>query len=160
MFYFLYDGIVISKHWQDKRLWSKLLYRNLEGVIVMEFKMKEGGFVTDLSYGQLDVSGNEEYGFRPYQLMVSSIAVCSGGVLRNILEKQRVSFKDISITAEVTRNEKKANRIEKVALHFIIKGENLKEDKIRKAMELTRKNCSMVQSMIDSIKVEETFEIR
>jgi putative redox protein len=131
-----------------------------EGVIVLNFKMKEGGFVTDLSYGQLDISGNEEYGFRPYQLMVSSIAVCSGGVLRKILEKQRISFEDISIIAEVTRNEEKANRIEKVALHFTITGDNLKEEKIQKAMELTRKNCSMVQSVIGSIEVEETFELK
>jgi putative redox protein len=129
-------------------------------VVIVEFRMKEGGFVTDLSYGQLEVSGSEEYGFRPYQLMVSSIAVCSGGVLRKILEKQRINFENISIAAEVTRNEEKANRIEKVALHFTITGENLKEEKIHKAMELTRKNCSMVQSVIDSIEVEETFEIK
>ncbi|RIW32307.1 OsmC family peroxiredoxin [Bacillus salacetis] len=126
----------------------------------MEFKMKEGGFVTDLSYGELNVSGNEEYGFRPYQLMVSSIAVCSGGVLRKILEKQRINFEDISISADVTRNEEKANRIEKIALHFTIKGTNLNEEKIRKAMELTRKNCSMVQSVSGSMEIEETFELR
>ncbi|WP_044023221.1 OsmC family protein [Bacillus sp. SG-1] len=126
----------------------------------MDFKMKEGGFITDLPYGQLEVSGNEEYGFRPYQLMVSSIAVCSGGVLRKILEKQRVNFKDISIKADVTRNVEMANRIEKVALHFTITGDGLKEEKIQKAMELTKKNCSMVQSVIGSIEVEETFEIK
>ncbi|MGF2615062.1 OsmC family protein [Rossellomorea vietnamensis] len=126
----------------------------------MKFNMKEGGFAADLPFGQLEVSGNEEYGFRPYQLMVSSIAVCSGGVLRKILEKQRVGFEDISIKADVKRNEEEANRIEKVSLHFTITGDNLKEEKIQKAMELTRKNCSMVQSVIGSIEVEETFEIK
>ncbi|MGM0845524.1 MAG: OsmC family protein [Bacillota bacterium] len=126
----------------------------------MEFNMKEGGFIAHLPFGQLEVSGNEEYGFRPYQLMVSSIAVCSGGVLRKILEKQRISFEDISIKAEVERNEEEANRIEKVMLHFTITGENLKKEKIEKAMELTRKNCSMVQSVIGSIEVEETFELK
>ncbi|MGD6966114.1 OsmC family protein [Rossellomorea vietnamensis] len=126
----------------------------------MEFNMKEGGFSASLPYGQLEVSGNEEFGFRPYQLMVSSIAVCSGGVLRKILEKQRVDFKDISIKADVKRIEEEANRIEKVSLHFTITGDNLKEEKIQKAMELTRKNCSMVQSVIGSIEVEETFELK
>ncbi|MGD6801021.1 OsmC family protein [Rossellomorea vietnamensis] len=126
----------------------------------MEFNMKEGGFSASLPYGELEVSGNEEFGFRPYQLMVSSIAVCSGGVLRKILEKQRVDFKDISIKADVKRKEEEANRIEKVSLHFTITGENLKEEKIQKAMELTRKNCSMVQSVIGSIEVEETFELQ
>ncbi|TYR75819.1 OsmC family protein [Rossellomorea vietnamensis] len=126
----------------------------------MEFNMKEGGFSASLPYGQLEVSGNEEFGFRPYQLMVSSIAVCSGGVLRKILEKQRVDFKDISIKADVKRIEEEANRIKKISLHFTITGENLKEEKIQKAMELTRKNCSMVQSVIGSIEVEETFELQ
>lgn len=125
----------------------------------MEFKMKEGGFFTDLPFGKLEISSNEEYGFRPYQLMVSSLAVCSGGVLRKILEKQRVKFEDISIQAEVFRNEEEANKIEKVVLHFVIKGEGLKEEKIQKAMELTKKNCSMVQSVIGSMEVEETFEL-
>jgi putative redox protein len=126
----------------------------------MEFKMKEGGFYTDLPFGTLEVSGNEEFGFRPYQLMVSSLAVCSGGVLRKILEKQRIAIEDITISADVKRNEEEANKIESIKLHFVIKGEGLKEEKLQKAMELTRKNCSMVQSVIGSIEVEETFEIQ
>jgi uncharacterized OsmC-like protein len=125
----------------------------------MEFKMKEGGFYSEFPYGRLDVSGNEEYGFRPYQLMVSSVAVCSGGVLRKILEKMRIEFEDIHITGEAERNKEKADRIEKISLHFRIKGKDLNESKIEKAMELTKKNCSMVQSVIGSIVVEETFEI-
>lgn len=125
----------------------------------MEFKMKEGGFYSEFPYGRLDVSGNEEYGFRPYQLMVSSVAVCSGGVLRKILEKMRIEFEDIIISGEAERNKEKADRIEKISLHFRIKGKDLNESKIEKAMELTKKNCSMVQSVIGSIVVEETFEI-
>jgi putative redox protein len=125
----------------------------------MEFKMQEGGFYSDLEFGKLEVSGNEEYGFRPFQLLVSSVAVCSGGVLRKVLEKMRIEFEDIQIKAEVTRNEDEANRVEEISLHFTIKGENLDEKKIEKAMKLTRKNCSMVQSVQDSIKIEETFEL-
>ncbi|MBM7587547.1 putative OsmC-like protein [Bacillus pakistanensis] len=125
----------------------------------MEFKMNEGGFQAKLPYGDLDVSGDETYGYRPYQLMVSSIAVCSGGVLRKVLEKMRLSFDDIHIEAKVERNEEKASRIEKIHLHFKIKGTNLKPVKIKKALALTQKNCSMVQSVIGSIEVEETFEL-
>jgi putative redox protein len=125
----------------------------------MEFKMQEGGFYSDLAYGKLEVSGNEEYGFRPFQLLVSSIAVCSGGVLRKVLEKMRIEFDDIHIKADVVRNEDEANRVEEISLHFTIQGEKLDEKKIEKAMKLTRKNCSMVQSVQDSIKIEETFEL-
>ncbi|WP_041088031.1 OsmC family protein [Jeotgalibacillus soli] len=125
----------------------------------MEFTMREGGFSTEFAYGKLDISGNEEYGFRPYQLLVSSVAVCSGGVLRKVLEKMRLSFEDIKLTADVERNPDVADRIEKIHLHFIIKAEDLDEGKVKKALELTRKNCSMVQSVIGSIDVTESFEI-
>ncbi|TYR79199.1 OsmC family protein [Priestia megaterium] len=125
----------------------------------MEFKMKDVGFATQLPYGELQVAGDDEYGFRPYQLMVSSIAVCSGGVLRQILKKKRIEITDISITAQVTRNEKEANRIERIHLHYKISGEHLPREKIEKSIELARKNCSMLQSVASSIDVTETFEL-
>ncbi|MGM0828764.1 MAG: OsmC family protein [Bacillota bacterium] len=125
----------------------------------MEFNMQEGGFYTDLGFGKLEVSGNEEYGFRPFQLLVSSVAVCSGGVLRKVLEKMRIEFDDIHIKADITRIEAEANRVEAISLHFTIRGTDLDKNKIEKAMKLTRKNCSMVQSVQDSIKIEETFEL-
>ncbi|MDG5473322.1 OsmC family protein [Jeotgalibacillus sp. ET6] len=125
----------------------------------MKFTMKENGFTTDLPYGTLDVSGNEEHGFRPYQLLTASIAVCSGGVLRSVMNKMRLSFEDIAIETEVVRNEQKANRVEKIHMHFNITGSDLDEKKIHKALELTRKNCSMVQSVLGSIEVTETFQL-
>ncbi|WP_110113536.1 OsmC family protein [Bacillus sp. CGMCC 1.16541] len=126
----------------------------------MEFKMKqELGFTTELSFGELHVAGDEAHGFRPFQLMVSSIAVCSGGVLRTILTKKRIEIEDMTIKADVTRNEAEANRIEKIHLHYMIKGENLQEDKIEKSIELARKNCSMLQSVVNSIEVTESFEL-
>lgn len=51
----------------------------------MIFNMTENGFVTEFGYGELNVSGEDQYGFRPYQLLVSSLAVCSGGVLRKVI---------------------------------------------------------------------------
>jgi uncharacterized OsmC-like protein len=121
--------------------------------------MKENGFITQFEYGELHISGDAEYGFRPYQLLVSAVAVCSGGVLRKILQKQRVSFSDISIKVEVTRNEEEPQEITAIHVHFIITGTDLKETKIEKALHLTRKNCSMVQSVQDSIDIKETFEL-
>jgi uncharacterized OsmC-like protein len=125
----------------------------------MKFEMKEVGFKTNVEFGELHVSGNEEYGFRPYQLMVASIAVCSGGLLRTILTKKKISIEDMTIDTEVVRNPDKANRIEKITLHYSIKGENLKRDKIEKAIHIASKNCPMAQSVAGSIELEETFEL-
>ncbi|TWI54440.1 OsmC family protein [Halalkalibacter nanhaiisediminis] len=124
----------------------------------MEFKMKENSFVGEFEFGQLEVSGNAEYGFRPYQLLVSSVAVCSGGVLRKVLQKQRIEFEDIRIQADVKRNEAGVNEVTDIHLHFIITGTNATDEKIEKALKVTRKNCTIVQTVKDSIKVTESFE--
>ncbi|APH06347.1 OsmC family protein [Bacillus weihaiensis] len=126
----------------------------------MEFKMKKDvGFTTTTEYGELHVAGDEAYGFRPFQLMVASIAVCSGGVLRKILEKKRIQIEDMTIDTKVDRIEEEANRIEKIYIHYRIKGENLNENKIKQSIELASKNCPMAQSVKGSIEIEETFEL-
>lgn len=125
----------------------------------MKFLMKENGFETELAYGKLKVCGDEKFGFRPYQLLVSAVAVCSGGVLRKVLEKKRMNFSDITVTTEVERNEKKANSIQKIHMHFMITGVGLTDEAVEKCLKVTKKNCSMVQSVQDSIEITESFEI-
>ncbi|MFD1204449.1 MULTISPECIES: OsmC family protein [Sporosarcina] len=127
----------------------------------MIFEMTENGFVTSTSFGKLEVSSDEAYGFRPYQLLVSSIAVCSGGVLRKILDKKRMPAKHISIEVrEVKRNPEIADRVEKIHLHFLIDGIQAKETVMDKVMELTSNNCSMVQSVAGSIEIVKTYELQ
>lgn len=127
---------------------------------MMKFTMTENAFETATTFGELTISGNEDYGFRPYQLLVSSIAVCSGGVFRSILEKMRMPADNITIEVkEVLRNPEIANRLEKIHLHFVIEGANMNPTKLDKAFELTTKNCSMVQSVIESIDIVKTYEV-
>lgn len=124
----------------------------------MEFTMKENSFVTDLEFGQLEVSGNADYGFRPYQLLVSSVAVCSGGVLRKVLDKKRISYKDIKIKVSVKRNEAGTNEVTDIHMHFVIVDTDATDEKLAKALEVTTKNCPIVQSVKNSINITETFE--
>ena len=125
----------------------------------MDFIMKGKSFSTELKYGELAIAHDEAYGFRPGPLMVSSIAVCSGLILRKILEKKRMNIEDLRIKADVTRSESVPKRTEKIHLHFIIKGKDLVEKKMQKAMLLVHKNCPMVQSVEECIEITETFEI-
>ncbi|SDN74149.1 OsmC family protein [Alkalicoccus daliensis] len=126
----------------------------------MEFTWKGDYFETEFEYGTLRISGQEEHGFRPFQLMVTSIAVCSASVLRQVMEKQRMNVKDIRVNADVTRDEKKANRISAIALHYIIEGEALKEQKVEKAVALAAKNCPMAQTVEGVVTITETFELK
>lgn len=125
----------------------------------MKFSMNEHGFTGHLPFGELHVSTDEEYGFRPYQLLVSSLAICSAGIIRKVLEKKRIPAEDIEVEVkEVVRIDEEAGRVAKVHLHFRIKGD-IEEAKMPRVMELTRKNCSMVRSVEDSIEVVESYEL-
>ncbi|MDL4841832.1 OsmC family protein [Aquibacillus rhizosphaerae] len=124
----------------------------------MEFVLNESGVRTSLPYGLLEISGNEDDGFRPYQLMVASIAGCSASVFRKILNKQQVDLDDFTLTAEVERNAEEANRIEKIRLHYVVKGRHLDDDKLYKNLAVARKNCSMIRSVEKSILIEESLE--
>lgn len=125
---------------------------------MMKFTMTENGFETVTGFGSLQISAEDTYGFRPYQLMISSLVGCSGSVMKKIFNKKRLQVDDIQIEADVVRNPDKADRIEKVHLLFKIKGEHL-EGKMDRVMELTKKHCSMVQSVEGSIEVTETYQL-
>ncbi|WP_208324152.1 OsmC family protein [Paenisporosarcina antarctica] len=126
----------------------------------MKYIMTENGFETALEFGTLTISGDETKGYRPYQLLVSSLVGCSGGVLRKVCEKMRMPIEEMEINVlEVIRNPEEASRLEKVHIHFKLKGTNLDTTKLQKAMMLTKKNCSMVRSVDQSMVVIETFEL-
>lgn len=125
----------------------------------MEFYLQENGMKTNFDYGELDISGDETYGFRPFQLMVASIVGCSGSVFRKILDKQRIKIEDLTIKADVTRIEEEANRIEKITLTYTIEGHDLNVEKLNKNLELARKNCPMVRSVETSINIEEQLKV-
>ncbi|WP_010529669.1 OsmC family protein [Lentibacillus jeotgali] len=124
----------------------------------MDFHMKDEGVRINLDYGDLDISGDEAYGFRPFQLMVASIAGCSASVFRKILKKQRTEIADMTITVNVERNPDEANRIERIDLHYVIQGYHLDDEKLYKNLAVARKNCSMIRSVENSITIEETLE--
>lgn len=125
----------------------------------MDFTFKDGAMNAQFGYGPLHISGDEDYGIRPFQLLVSSVAGCSGTTLKKILDKKRLDVEGLKIQADVDRNPDQANRVEKIYLHFIIQGKDLDDAQIKKSLETAKKNCSMVQSVIGAIEVEETYEI-
>ena len=126
----------------------------------MNFSMTEHGFETETPFGTLVISSNDDYGFRPYQLLVSSLAVCSGGVMRKVLDKMRTPATNISIEVkDIVRDENEADKVVKVHLHFVVEGPKINDKKMPRVLELTKKNCAMVQSVADSIEIIETYEL-
>lgn len=126
----------------------------------MKFVVTDEEIKTDLPYGTLNISSSEEKGFRPFQLLVSSIAGCSALVLQRIFKKQRLTIDMFTIEAIVERNEARADRIEKIHLIYTIKGNSLDEEKMLRNLDLARRHCSMIRSVEDSIEIVETLQLQ
>ncbi|BBP87866.1 hypothetical protein BsIDN1_14840 [Bacillus safensis] len=47
---------------------------------------------------QLPISGTEELGYRPSQLLTSAIAGCFGEMLIHVCRKKRISYEGMTIT--------------------------------------------------------------
>ena len=127
----------------------------------MNFKLeKTDAFSAQFEYGTLNISSNAENGFRPVQLLVSSLVGCSGGLLKTILEKKRIAFDTIHVEADVERNGTRVNKVTKISLHYIVFGKNLNIKQVQKSLNIVMRNCSMIESVKNSIEVVETIGIR
>jgi len=125
----------------------------------MRYIFHDNNITTEFGHGTLSIAKDAEFGFRPYQLLISSIVGCSGLVFQNILQKQRIELEEFSIFAEVERNEQEANRVEKIELTFYLRGKDLDEKKLHRNLDLSRKHCSMIRSVEKSIHITEKLQI-
>lgn len=128
-------------------------------MMALRLKMKEDSFVMETDFRELPISPDGVRGFRPYQLMIAAIAGCIANVFKQILNKMRLEVENIRITANHKRDDKNAGRIKAIHLHFTLKGNHLPEEKVKRALALARKNCSMIQTVQACVHVTESFEI-
>ena len=125
----------------------------------MEFHLIENGVRTNLAFGELNISGNEDDGYRPFELMVASVVGCSASVFRKILDKKRITIEDLKILAEVKRASEEANKITDIHLVFAVKGEQLSKEQLEKSLAVARKNCSMIRTIEDAVNITEKLEL-
>ncbi|MEI4831896.1 OsmC family protein [Bacillus sp. FJAT-53711] len=123
----------------------------------MKLTVKHNEITTDLPYGELQIG--KENGYTPLNLLIASIAGCSAIVLRTILEKKRITYNEFTIATEIVRSEVLPKPVESIHLHYKVKAEGITQEQLEKALELAVKNCTIVQSVKDSIEIIETIEL-
>jgi len=120
----------------------------------MKFTIESDHIKGNLAYGELSISPIEKNGYRPFELFVSSLAGCSGTLLRTILTKRKYPFQKIQMEVSSIRNPEEANRIERLSFTaHVLSDEPLMEELAEKIAPLVIKNCGMIQSVIHSIEI-------
>ena len=105
--------------------------------------------------------GGSNAGIRPKELLLLSLAGCTGADVIAILQKKRVKLDDfeIQISAESTETHPKVYT--KIHLEFVFYGKDLKEKDLERAIELSQKTYCGVTAMLEkSIEITHSFIIK
>ena len=90
----------------------------------------------------------------PMLTLLLAAAACSGSDVVGILEKMRVTLRELRIDASGERREEQPRRYTAIHLEYHLRGDGLDEAKARRAVELSiEKYCSVIHSLAADIRV-------
>ncbi|WP_156289376.1 OsmC family protein [Oceanobacillus salinisoli] len=101
--------------------------------------------------------GGQHAGVRPMELLLHSVAGCSGIHVVSILQKMRLEPISFNIEVNGDREEHPPKNFKNLQLHFAFEGE-LPEEKVVRAIKLTHeKYCSVAHSI--NVPITSTYSI-
>jgi len=93
-------------------------------------------------------SGGQDSGPRPKAMLLASLMGCSGMDIVSILKKMKVEDYSFEMKADAEAAEEHPKVYTEILLQFMFNGENLPEDKIVKAVELSTEKYCAVHAML------------
>jgi putative redox protein len=123
----------------------------------MQFDAELYGHHLMLDYG-LDSPAGKDSGPRPKALMLTSLAGCTAFDVVGILERMRVTFSDFCVKADGNLTDEHPKVYKEVHLTYTIRVAERDEDKVKKAVELSKEKYCGVSAMFRAFAVM-TYEI-
>ena len=104
-------------------------------------------------------SGGSDAGPRPKPLLMAALAGCTAMDVVSILKKMRVELEDFNIKVEGELREEHPKEFTHMHIIYEFKGNNLPEDKLKKAIELSQeKYCAVSATFKKAMSV--TYELK
>lgn len=104
--------------------------------------------------------GGSDAGIRPKELLLLSLAGCTGSDVASILTKMREPFTrlEVDIQAEMAQEHPKVYT--KIEVIFNIWGDGIKESNLKRAIELSEeKYCSVTAMLRNSVDISSRYNI-
>jgi len=107
----------------------------------------------------LQFSGQQE-AVSPMESVLMAAAACSTIDVEIILKKMRQDVKSVLVEVEGTRADAVPSVFTKIHMHYIVSGD-IKEDKVRKAVEMSMEQyCSVSIMLSKSVQITYSVEVR
>lgn len=104
--------------------------------------------------------GGSEAGIRPKELLLLSLAGCTGSDVVSILTKMRESFNRFEVEIEAEMTDEHPKVYTKIEVIFKIWGEGIKESNLQRAIELSEERyCGVTAMLKNSVDITSRYEI-
>jgi len=87
-------------------------------------------------------------GVTPMEAILIALAGCTGMDVVSILEKMRVKISGLKIAVEATRKDEHPKVFDSILITYIIEGEGVFEDKVKRAIDLSQEKYCSVSAML------------
>jgi len=89
-----------------------------------------------------------DQGLRPKELLLVSLATCTGMDVVSILYKMHLEFDDFQVLVKGESTEEHPKVFKKIDLEYIIKGNDIDAEKLEKAIDLSQNRYCGVSAML------------
>lgn len=114
-------------------------------------------FASKYRDSEIEIDGD---GFSPKALLLTGLAGCTGIDLESLLEKMRVPFGGIEITATTEVTEEHPKVFKTIHLIYAIKTGEENRDKVKKAIDLSlEKYCGVAAMLQKNSVIEYTIKL-
>ena len=99
-------------------------------------------------------------GIRPKELILISLAGCTGSDVVAILQKKKVNFSGFEINIGAEQQEEHPQVYTKIHLEYVFYGKNIQERDVERAIELSQtKYCSVTAMLQKAVTIEHSYRI-
>ena len=108
----------------------------------------------------IDVKGDRKSAPTPMEMLLVSVAACTGADVISILEKKRQDVSDYKIEISGDRRDEHPRAFTKFHVHHIVYGRDVSERAVASAVELSdTKYCSVAATVRPAAEITTSFEI-
>lgn len=121
----------------------------------------EGGNSGNAIIMDADASvGGRNTGVRPTELLLIGLGGCSGMDIVSILKKKKQDIRGLEIKVRGEKADNYPKRFTEMEIEFIVTGNNISEDAVKRAVELSMdKYCSVKATLEGSVKISFSYRI-
>lgn len=104
--------------------------------------------------------GGHNTGLRPMELLLVGVGGCSGMDIISILKKKKQEITGLEINVKGQKAETHPKKFTDIDIEFIVKGRNIAEDAVKRAVELSMdKYCSVKATLEGTAKISFSYRI-